>query len=38
MLIEAIHRQDLPLGEAILRMQNAAAMEDLLGRFNASSG
>lgn len=37
MLIDAIRRQDLPLGEAILRMQNAAAMEDLIGRFNAAS-
>lgn len=33
MLVEALHRQDLPLAEAILRMQHAAAMEDLLERF-----
>lgn len=38
LLIEAIRRQDLPLGEAILRMQNAAAMEDLIERFGTNKG
>jgi len=33
MLIDAIRRQDLQLAEAIIRMQHAAATEDMLHRF-----
>jgi DNA-binding GntR family transcriptional regulator len=35
MLIEALSRQDMQLAEAILRMQHAAAVEDLIQRFDA---
>lgn len=34
MLIEALRRHDLQLAEAILRMQHAAALEDLIQRFD----
>ncbi|CAN7453479.1 GntR family transcriptional regulator [Pararhizobium sp. LjRoot238] len=34
MLIDAIRRQDLQLAEAIIRMQHAAATEDMLNRFH----
>jgi DNA-binding GntR family transcriptional regulator len=34
MLIEAIRRQDLQFAEAIIRMQHAAATEDMLHRFH----
>lgn len=33
MLIDALRRQDLQLAEAIIRMQHAAATEDMLNRF-----
>lgn len=33
LLVEAIKRQDIQLGEAIIRMQHAAAIEDMLHRF-----
>lgn len=32
MLVEAMRRHDLQLGEAILRMQNASALEDMVSR------
>lgn len=35
MLLEALRRQDVQLAEAILRMQHAAAVEDLIQRFDA---
>jgi len=35
MLIEALRRQDVQQAEAILRMQHAAALEDLIQRFDA---
>src|SRR5690606_25809868 len=35
MLIEALRRMDLQQAEAILRMQHAAAVEDLIQRFDA---
>ena len=36
LLVDAIKRHDLELGEAIIRMQHAAAMEDMLQRFHES--
>lgn len=36
LLLDAIKRQDLELGEAIIRMQHAAAIEDMLYRFEDS--
>jgi len=38
MLIEALRRLDLQQAEAILRMQHAAAVEDLIQRFDAMGG
>ncbi|WP_137045274.1 GntR family transcriptional regulator [Pseudolabrys sp. FHR47] len=38
LLIDAIRRQDLQLAEAIVRMQHAAATEDMLNRFGESDG
>lgn len=37
MLIDSIKRQDLELAEAIFRMQHAAAVEDLIQRFDGES-
>lgn len=38
LLIDAIRRQDIQLAEAIVRMQHAAATEDMLDRFHESDG
>lgn len=38
MLIQALSRHDLQQAEAILRMQHAAAVDDLIQRFNAMEG
>lgn len=32
LLIDAMRRQEMPAAEAILRMQNAAVMDDLISR------
>ncbi|WP_159587150.1 GntR family transcriptional regulator [Chelativorans xinjiangense] len=38
MLVDALRRQDLQLAEALLRMQHAAAVEDLIDRLEGQDG